>query len=125
MMRSDIKERKDVIHLVDTFYNRVKENNTLNYIFEDVARVDWEKHLPIMYSFWSSILLGEQSYSGNPMEKHIVLGKKTALTAKEFSEWLFLFNSTVDELFEGPTATEAKLRAGNIARLMQHKVETA
>ena len=77
-----------------------------------------------MYSFWGSILLGEQSYAGNPMETHIVLGRKTALTSKEFTEWLFLFNSTVDELFVGPTADEAKLRAGNIARLMLHKIET-
>ena len=58
------------------------------------------------------------------MEKHIVLSRKTAMTKIEFSEWLLLFTTTVDELFTGQTANEAKSRAGNIARLMLHKIET-
>lgn len=83
-----------------------------------------ESHLPKMYSFWASILLGEHSFSGNPMQKHIALSKQTAMTDKEFSEWLHLFVETVDELFLGEKANEAKLRAGNIARLMLHNIQT-
>ncbi len=123
-MKEDIQSREDIVLLVDTFYNAVRENDTLNYIFEEVAKVDWKKHLPKMYSFWSSILLEEHSYAGNPMVKHIALSKITSMTTVEFDEWLSLFNNTVDALFEGPTATEAKLRAGNIARLMLYKIKT-
>lgn len=122
-MKKDIKNREDIILLVDTFYEAVMLNQTLGYIFKDVAKINWDTHLPKMYSFWASILLGEHSFSGNPMEKHIELSKVTAMTTTEFSEWLILFNQTVDNLFVGNKADEAKERAANIARLMLHKIE--
>ncbi|MCB0541168.1 MAG: group III truncated hemoglobin [Bacteroidetes bacterium] len=123
-MKSDITNRKDIELLVNTFYENVRTNSVLGYIFDDVAKIDWETHLPKMYSFWSSILLGERSFSGNPMQKHIALSKITEMTDKEFSEWLHLFTVTVDELFTGEKANEAKLRAGNIARLMLHNIQS-
>jgi len=97
----------------------------LGHIFDDVAKVDWPSHLPKMYSFWASILLAEYSFSGNPMQKHIALSKMTEITDREFSEWLQLFTESVDSLFLGEKADEAKLRAGNIARLMLHNIQTA
>ncbi|MGF1638408.1 MAG: group III truncated hemoglobin [Cyclobacteriaceae bacterium] len=123
-MKSDIENREDVELLVDTFYQKVQHNQVLDYIFKDIAKVDWDSHLPKMYSFWASILLGEHSFSGNPMVKHIDLSKLTTMGDIEFSEWLHLFNQTVDELFEGKKADEAKDRAGNIARLMLHKIQS-
>ena len=120
----DISSREDVELLVNTFYTKVKSNTLLGYIFNDVANVDWPHHLPKMYSFWSSILLGEQSYGGNPMKKHMELSTMTSLSDKEFSEWLILFNETVDELFYGEKADEAKTRAANIARLMLYKIQS-
>ncbi len=122
-MKNDIETRQDVKLLVDSFYKKVEINPVIGYIFTDVAKVDWQHHLPKMYNFWSSIILGDQSYEGNPMLTHIKLGKQTPLGEKEFEEWLLLFNATVDELFEGAKADEAKLRAGNIARLMLFKVQ--
>ncbi len=121
-MLKDIGNRNDVILLVNTFYDRIKNNPILGHIFVDIIKVDWEKHLPKMYSFWSSILLGEGSYEGNPMEKHIALSKIVPMTEIEFSEWLMIFNQTVDSLFDGQKATEAKTRAENIARVMMHKI---
>ncbi len=121
----DITSVSDIRLLVDTFYEKVRSNTVIGYIFSDVAQVNWEHHLPKMYSFWGSILLGEHSYSGHPMGIHIDLSKKTTLSEKEFSEWLLLFTQTVDELFEGEKAHEAKLRAANIARLMLHKIKSA
>ena len=124
MAKQDITTRNDVETLVNTFYEKVKRNPVLGYIFTDVAKVDWVHHLPRMYSFWSSILLGEQSYQGNPMIKHIELSRLTALTDTEFSEWLQLFHETLDELFEGENVAEAKVRADNIARLMLFKIQS-
>lgn len=121
----EIKSRADVVLLVNTFYEKVNASPVLGYIFSDVAKVDWEKHLPIMYSFWANVLLEEQSYEGNPMKVHLDLSRKTTLSEKEFSEWLSLFTQTVDELFVGSKANEAKTRAGNIARLMMHKIQVA
>lgn len=119
----DIKNRKDIELLVDTFYGKVMINPIIGPIFSDVVRVNWGKHLPKMYSFWSSLLLNEQSFSGNPMKVHIGLSKLTDMTEVEFSEWLMLFHETVDELFSGKIADEAKMRASNIARLMEAKIK--
>ncbi len=123
-MKSKIQNRSDIELLVNTFYEKVRANKVLGYIFDDVAQIDWDNHLPQMYSFWASLLLGEHSFRGNPMVKHIKLSKMTPMTNVEFSEWLLLFNQTVDELFIGEKAEEAKIRAANIARLMLHKIES-
>jgi hemoglobin len=122
-MKRDIENREDVVLLVNSFYEKVNENKLLAPIFNDVAKINWEEHLPKMYSFWASLLLGEHSFSGNPMMKHVELSKLATMTSAEFSEWLILFHQTVDELFEGSRADEAKTRAANIARLMLHKIE--
>lgn len=117
-MKKDIQTKEDIIQLVNVFYDKVRKNDILGYIFDEVAKTNWVEHLPVMYSFWGSILLGEKSFSGNPMKKHIELDEITDMTDKEFSEWLRIFYATIDELFEGQTAEEAKARAQNIARLM-------
>lgn len=123
-MKNDITNRNDIELLVNTFYDKVKANPIIGHIFNDIAKVDWEHHLPKMYSFWASLLLGEHSFSGNPMQKHIELSKQTKMTNVEFSEWLLLFTQTTGELFKGEKAEEAKTRAANIARLMLHKIQT-
>lgn len=123
-MKKDITNKPDIELLVNTFYDKVKTNKIIGHIFNDVAKVDWEHHLPKMYSFWASLLLGEHCFSGNPMQKHIALSKLTTMSEVEFSEWLSFFIQTTDELFEGEKAEEAKTRAANIARLMLHKIQT-
>lgn len=120
----DISTRQDIELLVNTFYGKVQKNEVIGYIFNDVAKLDWEHHLPRMYSFWASLLLDEQSFNGNPMAKHIALSRKTDMTSKEFNEWVSLFQQTVDELFVGSKATEAKIRAKNIARTFLNKIES-
>ena len=122
-MKKDIESRADVELLVNTFYDGIRAHTLLGPIFNDIAQVNWETHLPKMYSFWSSILLGEHSFSGNPMATHIQLSKTIPLSNVEFSAWIELFNTTVDGLFEGEKAEEAKIRAANIARLMMFKIE--
>lgn len=121
-MKPDITNRKDIELLINTFYEKVKTNEIIGYIFSEVAKVDWVSHMPVMYSFWASVLLDERSYDGNPMPVHINLSKRTPMTEAAFNEWLMLFRTTTDELFEGEKADEAKFRAENIARLMMHKI---
>ena len=122
-MKKDITTRKDIEQLVDSFYKKVRMNEKIGPIFNKVAKVDWDSHLPKMYSFWASILFGERSFSGNPMQKHIQLSSQTQMGEAEFSEWLFLFHQTVDELFTGQKAEEAKSRSSNIARVMMHNIQ--
>lgn len=111
----EILTREDIVLLVNLFYEKVNQDTLLAPLF---AHMDWPHHLPIMYNFWSSMLLGEQSYQGNPFQKHIPL----PLQAQHFDQWLKLFVSTVDENFEGEKAQEVKDRAYSIARVFQHKL---
>ena len=112
---TEIQTRSDIILLVDRFYEKVKQDQLLAPVF---AHLDWPKHLPIMYNFWSSMLLGDQSYQGNPFQKHIGLPIKS----QHFDRWLKLFTETVDLNFTGTKADEAKSRAQSIAGIFQHKL---
>lgn len=115
-MKHDIRNKEDIKVLVDTFYGKVEASPILGFIFNDVANIDWEVHLPHMYNFWAGILFGENEFRGNPMFKHIVLSKKTPMTDIEFAEWLRLFHETMGELYDGPKAEEALMRSKMIAR---------
>lgn len=111
----DILARKDIVTLVNAFYDKVIADPLLGPVF---AHVDWPHHLPIMYDFWSSMLLGDQTYKGNPLQKHLPL----PIDASHFSQWLALFTITVDENFNGEKADEAKLRAQSIAKVFQFRM---
>lgn len=120
-MKTDIKDRKDIEVLVNAFYEKVKEDKTIGYLFNDVAQVNWETHLPKMYNFWENILFYTGNYEGNPMLKHKELHQKSTMNAEHFNRWNSLFSETVDAFFEGKNACEIKSRAANIAAAMMYK----
>ena len=64
--RPEISTEEDIKTLVDSFYNKVNADELLAPIFNTVAKVEWEQHLPIMYRFWSSIILRTDTYQGQP-----------------------------------------------------------
>lgn len=118
-MKHDIKNREDVILLVNTFYDKVKPDETIGHFFNQVVHVNWEKHLPLMYDFWENIIFHTGGYTGNPMLIHKHLSEKSAMQKIHFDKWLHLFNETVNELFEGELAEQTKQRALSIATVMQ------
>jgi len=122
VMKKDIESRSDIELLVKSFYEKVKTDPVIGSIFTDIARVDWEKHLPVMFDFWENTIFYTGSYSGNPMKSHQNLNKLFPLTKEHFSRWNQLFASTVDELFEGDKAVLAKQRAISISTVMQLKL---
>lgn len=121
-MKKDITDRADIQLLVDTFYTKVRADETIGYLFNDVAKVNWELHLPRMYDFWENILFQTGGFKGNPMVAHVKLHQQSPLTAAHFEQWLKLFLATVDELFEGDKTELIKQRARSIATMMQIKV---
>jgi hemoglobin len=118
-MKSDIQTIEDVQLMVDTFYTRIREDDKLGDIFNNVIQDRWLQHLETMYKFWQSILLGENTYSGQPFLKHINL----PISEEHFARWLYLFHTTVNELFEGPVADEAKKRGAMIAAMFNSKLK--
>jgi hemoglobin len=120
--RFDITDPRDVACLVNLFYDRVRDDDILGPIFDDVAHVDWATHLPRMYDFWESVLFARATFKGAPLVVHRVLAQHTPLTADTFSRWVTLFQSTVDDLFSGPMAEHAKNSAARIAATMEYKL---
>ncbi|RAU81478.1 group III truncated hemoglobin [Pontibacter arcticus] len=117
-MRKDLENEADIKTLVDTFYDNVNKDELLAPIFNDFAEVDWSQHLPVMYNFWSSILFGSMAYKGQPFPKHMRL----PIQKQHFQRWTALFTQTIDAIFEGPKATEAKQKATSIAQIFQMKM---
>lgn len=120
-MKVDIKNRTDIETLINAFYDKIKSDAEIGYFFNDVAKVNWENHLPRMYDFWENILFSTGNYIGNPMLKHKELHEKSTMTEQHFKHWTTLFKLTVDELFKGVNAEEIKERATNIASAMMYK----
>ena len=121
-MNKDISTRQDIELLVNEFYNKIKKDELIGFVFTDVAKVNWEKHLPVMYDFFENMLFYAGSYNGNPMELHKHINRLYPLTAKHFDQWYNMFSTTVDELFTGTTADLAKQRAKSIATVMRIKM---
>ena len=121
-MKKDIENRDDIIRLVNAFYDKVKADPLIGCIFNDIMKVNWEKHLPVMYDFWENTLFYTGSYTGNPMDTHKHLHRIFPLDATHFDQWNRLFASTVNELFKGEKATLARQRAYSISTVMKIKI---
>jgi hemoglobin len=121
-MKKDIQNRKDIELLVNRFYQKVISDEMIGHIFTEVAKLNWEKHLPVVYDFWENSLFYTGAYNGNPMEMHKRLNRVIPLTPGHFDRWNQLFFSTVDELFAGEKAALAKQRAFSISTVMQIKL---
>ncbi len=116
-MKKQIQSPKEIQLMVNAFYANVRKDELLGPIFEKHIEDRWPAHLEKMYTFWGSILLGENSYSGHPFAPHV----KLPIQKEHFQHWLEIFNTTLDELFEGEVAAEAKNRAKIMATLFESK----
>ena len=112
---NDIVNETDVALLVNTFYTKVRQNQLLFSVFDPVIKDNWDEHLIKMVKFWSTLLLYTREYKDDPLLKHLPL----TLNKEHFESWIQLFKETIDELFEGIIAENAKKRAFSIARIMK------
>jgi hemoglobin len=121
--RHDIETRADVERLVRGFYGRALSDPVIGFIFVDVAHLDLEEHVPVIASFWETILLGARSYGGGAFRPHAALNARVRLRAGHFERWLLLWRTTVDELFAGERAELAKAHAQRVARAFHGRLE--
>jgi len=119
---ADISSSSDIKKLVDSFYQKLLKDDVVGHFFTEVVKIDFDKHMPVMYDFWATVLLDKMSYRGNVMVKHIELNKKSKMELHHFERWLNTWNATVDELYEGKIAEKAKKKATLMKELMIHKV---
>ena len=112
----DLETKEDVALMVESFYGKVLENETLAPFF---ANLDFVKHMPKMIHFWTFVLLNEPGYTTNVTEKHFHM----PLKKEHFDTWLEIFNANLDEKFKGKLAEMAKQRAVTIAWTINNKME--
>ena len=118
----DLQGRDDIKVVVDAFYEKVRGDNLLGFIFDEVASVNWDLHLPKMYDFWETMVFRSGSYSGNPLLPHLKLGSQTEMGTAQFDRWKALFFETVDSRFSGSKADHLKSAAEDMAQVMMTKI---
>ena len=119
MATQDISNIDDIKLLVNTFYEKVQHDDLIGPIFNQKMIGRWPEHLEKMYRFWQTILLEEHTYSGTPFPPH----KHLPVNQSHFDRWMEIFTATVDNLFVGKLADEAKVRAANMAYMFNYKIE--
>jgi hemoglobin len=119
MIKRDIQSIEDIQLMVNTFYERIQKNEVLGPIFEEKVNGLWPEHLEKMYRFWQTILLGEHTYNGAPFPPHA----RMPIDESHFVIWVKTFTTTVDDLFFGDVAEEAKKRGTLMAALFNSKLE--
>jgi hemoglobin len=117
-MKREIKTTENIKILIDKFYEKVNNDNLLSPIFNNDTKVNWEEHLPKMYKFWGTQLIGTADYTGRPFPPHMELD----INKNHFNQWLTLFIETIEENFIGTEAETAKEKAKNIANVFQYKL---
>lgn len=120
--KPDITGRAEIETLVNTFYDRIRTDEVLGFIFNEVAQTNWTTHLPKMYAFWETVLFRTGGFTGNPIAAHAKLVPQTPMGRAQFDHWLQLFRSTVDDLFAGERAEHIKNCAADMANVIYSRI---
>jgi hemoglobin len=94
-MSADQIPPEEISELVDRFYAKVRLDPEIGPIF-NAAIDDWPAHLSLLKNFWSTVLLQDRSYKGDPLSKHLPL----SLDPPHFGRWLQLFEETAREVMQ-------------------------
>lgn len=123
MKKPDIKTRSDIHMLVSLFYKKVKKDDLLAPFFIETIK-DWDTHIDHLTDFWESSLFLKTRFIGDPLQIHIDVDKENnnEITEKHFGVWLNLWYQTINDLFEGDFAENAKRRARKMGTLMYLKI---
>ena len=111
--QATVVDRESITRLVLRFYDGVRADALLGPSFDAVLAGRWATHLPRMVEFWSTLLIGTHSFSGNVYGKHMALD---GITPRHFERWLELWFATTATLFAPPDASRMQQMAQGIAR---------
>jgi len=127
MVKKDINTREDIKVLVSTFYDKVRAEETLGPFFTTKIK-NWEVHINHLTTFWESSLFItrplKNRYKGNPITIHNKVDKENGhgITELHFGIWLNLWVQTVNELYEGEYAENAKRRVRKMGSFLYLKL---
>ena len=111
--------KEDIDQVVLHFYEQVNQDPLLSPVFNEVAGVDWESHIPRLCRFWHTVLCRAGTYNGNPYQVHMDLAEKTRLESRHFTRWLELFTRQANRFLNPEQAQQMVARAEKIARALQ------
>ncbi|HDZ07092.1 hypothetical protein LCGC14_0166720 [marine sediment metagenome] len=128
---TQITNREDVSVLVHTFYDKIRQNEMLGPIFNGhITDEQWPAHLSKLTDFWESNLFGVRTFRGSPSKAHVTVDKnlKHTISQNHFAQWLQLWFETIDELYEGELANNAKdmarrMSTGQYIHIWQNRPE--
>ena len=120
----DLDSPAEIAEMVRSFYASVAEDDLLGPVFNDVAQVDWDTHLPKLAAFWNHALLGIEGYQGNPFRQHAAVNARQQFRQEHFDRWLELFRANLAQRWSGPfvdralalVARVAEVHAGQLVR---------
>jgi hemoglobin len=120
--KRDIRDRADLVQLLEVFYSKAFKDELIGRFFIEVVPLDLETHIPIIADFWESVIFGSHTYRKNVMEVHQHIHSLSAIKKEHLDRWVLLFTENIDEHFEGQKAILMKQRAASIATLMDIKL---
>ncbi|MDV3124345.1 group III truncated hemoglobin [Mycobacterium sp. 21AC1] len=118
----DLVDRDDVYALLSRFYGRVLVDDLLAGPFAEVRATGLEAHLPVMCDFWETVLFRAGLYRGSALTVHREVHHAHPLTHEHFIRWLTLWLDTVDAMYRGPVAEQAKIQGRRIAWAMHRRL---
>ncbi len=125
MSKKQIKDREDIFLLVTLFYEKIKQDDTIGKFFiKRISDNQWDAHIEKLTGFWETNLFFVRKYKGTPIQVHKNVDQQFnhIIHQEHFGRWLQLWFSTVDELFIGEKARQAKERARNMASMLFFKL---
>ncbi len=121
----DLDSPEQIAEMVRSFYATVSDDPLLGPVFNDVAQVDWDLHLPKLAAFWNRALLGIEGYQGNPFRQHAEVNAREPFRQEHFDRWLELFRANLARRWSGPNVERALALASRVAEVHAGQLVTA
>ena len=112
--------KEHIEQLVTHFYQKVQADELLGQVFNDVAQVNWDEHVPLLCQFWSSVMLKSNEYHGNAYQKHVLIKQLTSIKEEHFMRWLDLFKQEAINYLPKEAAEEIMQKALLIAASLKY-----
>jgi len=109
--------KENIRAMVDRFYSQILKDDLIADFFiealgDEMITDAWQTHLNLLSDFWASTILGDASYTGEPLKPHLDM---EGLERVAFERWLALFFETVDKVYAKEPAALFKRRSEAIA----------
>lgn len=112
------EQEREIRDLVETFYERVREDELLGPVFEERIGDRWAAHLDTMCDFWSSVLHATGRFRGDPIASH---ARIPGLDRAHFDRWMELFTRAARDVLPTERAEDVVARGSRIRAVLEHR----